>query len=57
MITTVLAGKAMALWAKESYGEKSSSNLTLYALRLISIKFLLVISMLCKTEWSLELRT
>ena len=26
--------------------------LTLYALRVISIKFLLVISMLCKTEWS-----
>ena len=52
MITTPLAGKAMALWAKESCGEKSSSNLTLYALRLISIKFLFVISMLCKTEWS-----
>ena len=27
-------------------------NLTLKALRVISIKFLLVISMLCKTEWS-----
>ena len=26
--------------------------LTLYALRVISIKLLLVISMLCKTEWS-----
>ena len=50
MITTPLAGKAMVRWAKESYGEKSSSNLTLYAIRLISIKFLLVISMLCKTE-------
>ena len=31
--------------------------LTLEALRMISIKFLLVISMLCKTEWSWELRT
>ena len=30
--------------------------LTLYALRVISIKFLLVISILCKTEWSWELR-
>ena len=50
MIKTPLTEKAMALWAKESYGEKSSSNLTLYTLRLISIKFLLVISMLCKTE-------
>ena len=29
--------------------------LTLLALRVISIKFLLVISMLCKTEWSWEL--
>ena len=27
-------------------------RLTLKALRVISIKFLLVISMLCKTEWS-----
>ena len=33
------------------------SLLTLKALRVISIKFLLVISMLCKTEWSGELRT
>ena len=31
--------------------------LTLKALRVISIKFLLVISKLCKTEWSWELRT
>ena len=30
--------------------------LTLYAVRVISIKFLLVISILCKTEWSWELR-
>ena len=31
--------------------------LTLEALRVISIKFFLVISMLCKPEWSWELRT
>ena len=31
--------------------------LTLWALGVISIKFFLVISMLCKTEWSWELRT
>ena len=31
--------------------------LTIQALRVISIKFLLVISILCKTEWSRELRT
>ena len=31
--------------------------LTLWAIRLISIKFLLVISMLWKTEWSWELQT
>ena len=31
-------------------------SLTLWSLRVISIKFLLVISMLCKAEWSWELR-
>ena len=35
----------------------TSKNITLYALRVISIKFLRVISILCKTEWSLELGT
>ena len=33
------------------------TTLTLWALRVISIKFLLVISVNCKTEWSWELRT
>ena len=33
------------------------NGLTPYALRMISIKFLLVISLLYKTEWSWELRT
>ena len=36
---------------------KTLESLTLYALGVISIKFLLIISMLCKTEWSWELRT
>ena len=35
----------------------SAFILTLYTLGVISIKFLLVISMLYKTEWSRELRT
>ena len=33
------------------------TGLTLQALRVISIHFLLVMSMLCKTEWSWELQT
>ena len=35
----------------------NSILLTLLVLRVISIKFLLVISILCKTEWSWELQT
>ena len=35
----------------------NSILLTLLALRVISIQFLLVISILCKTEWSWELQT
>ena len=36
---------------------RTSALLTLQALRVISIKFLLVISMLCKTQWSWDSRT
>ena len=35
----------------------SVHSLTLYALRVISVKFLLVVSLLYKTQWSWELRT
>ena len=44
-------------WSFELIGAFKLGQLTLWALGVISIKFLLVISMLCKTAWSWELRT
>ena len=49
--------RLLARWVRVQASHHPIAIKSLKALTVISIKFLLVISMLCKTEWSWELRT